>query len=197
MSRPRLYIIAGPNGAGKTTFATKFLPAYAGRHISFINADLIAKGLSPFSPETIALSAGRLLLKRIQELSRAADDFAFETTLSGKSYAPFLRKLKRQGYLIHLFFLWVPSVELSLARIKERVSEGGHDIPAEDVRRRFPRSVRNFFQVYRPLSNSWTILDNSTEDPRLIARGEGGKRVVEDADLYARILKMAGITHEN
>ena len=144
----------------------------------------------------MSLNAGRLLLKRVHELADRHEDFAFETTLSGRSYSSFLRKLRGRGFLIHLFFLWVPSAELSLARIKERVSGGGHDIPAADVRRRFPRSIRNFFRVYQPLLDSWTLLDNSTETPRLIAREESGKRVVEDDELYARISKMAGIAHE-
>ena len=131
---PRLYVVAGPNGAGKTTFARKFLPDYA--HCKqFVNADLIASGLSPFSPEAAALRAGRLLLEQIRLLARARSDFGFETTLAGVTYVSIFSKLKAEGYRIHLFFLWVPTVELALARIADRVRRGGHDVLEPVVRR--------------------------------------------------------------
>jgi len=185
---PNLYIIAGPNGAGKTTFAKEFLPHYA-KCENFVNADLIAQGLSPFSPEAAGLKAGRLLLKQIHEFAERRADFAFETTLSGKAYVPLLRRLKQHGYVIHLFFLWIPSIELAVARIKNRVAEGGHDVPVTDVRRRFGRSIQNFFKVYRPLLDSWTLFDNSTTRPTLIAEEKGGKLAVVDAELFAEIHK--------
>ncbi len=132
----RVYVIAGPNGAGKTTFAREFLPNYADCK-NFINADLIAQGVSPFSPEAAAFRAGRLMLEEIDLYAKRSESFGFETTLSGRSYLSLIRRLKKQGYEVHFFYLWVPSVELALSRIRGRVLLGGHDVPAEEVRRRF------------------------------------------------------------
>ena len=185
---PNLYVIAGPNGAGKTTFAKEFLPHYA-KCENFVNADLIAQGLSPFSPASAGIKAGRLLLKQIHEFADQRADFAFETTLSGRTYVSLLRRLKQQGYVIHLFFLWIPSVELALVRIKDRVAQGGHNVPAADVQRRFRRSVENFFKVYRSLLDSWTLFDNSTTRPSLIAEEKNGKLTVVGAALFAKISK--------
>ncbi len=130
-----LYIIAGPNGVGKTTFAREFLPDYA-ECKNFVNADLIAQGMAPFSPETAALRAGRMMLNEVQSFANQRVPFAFETTLSGRSYMGFLRRLKAQGYEVHLFFLWVKSVDLALSRVRERVSRGGHDVPERLLRLR-------------------------------------------------------------
>ena len=187
---PNLYIIAGPNGAGKTTFAKEFLPHYA-KCKNFVNADIIAQGLSPFSPAAAGIKAGRLLLNQIHEFAEQRADFAFETTLAGKTYIQLLRRLKQQGYAIHLFFLWIPSVELALVRIKDRVAQGGHNVPAADVHRRFGRSVQNFWKVYRPLLDSWMVFDTSTAPPALIAKEEGGKLTVAGADVFASIFKNA------
>jgi predicted ABC-type ATPase len=187
---PNLYIIAGPNGAGKTTFAREFLPHYA-KCENFVNADLIAQGLSPFSPAAAGLKAGRLLLKQIHEFAERRADFAFETTLAGKTYLALLRRLRQQGYAIHLFFLWIPSVELALVRIRERVAKGGHDVPVTDVRRRFGRSVQNFWRAYRPLLDSWMVFNTSTAPPALIAKEESGKLTVADADVFTRVFKNA------
>ncbi len=185
---PNVYIIAGPNGSGKTTFAKNFLPTFA-KCDNFINADLIASGLSPFSPDSAALKAGRIVLEQIQEYAHKGEDFAFETTLSGKTYLRILRELKNQGYQLHLFFLWIPNIELSLARIRERVSKGGHNVPAADVRRRFRRTVENFTGPYRPLLDSWMIFDNSTERPSLIASQKDGKLSIEQPGLFRSIFK--------
>ena len=140
-----IYIIAGSNGSGKTTFARTFLPEYA-QCLNFINSDLIAQGLSPFSPQGAAMKSGRLVLEQMDDLARKGLDFGFETTLAGKSYLPRLKKLKENGYSLHLFFLWVPSINLAVERIKDRVEKGGHHVPAHDVRRRFFRGIHNFFQ---------------------------------------------------
>ncbi len=188
MKKPNLYIIAGSNGSGKTTFAREFLPKYA-KCNNFINADLIAQGLSPFSPQTSAIHAGRLVLKQIHDFSDRKIDFGFETTLSGKTYFSLLRVLKVKGYSIRLFFLWVPDPDLSLARIKERVSLGGHDVPKGDVLRRFDRSIRNFLKVYEPLLDSWHLFDNSASTPRLIARKNGKLEIFNDA-LFEKIIKL-------
>jgi predicted ABC-type ATPase len=144
---PNVYIIAGPNGAGKTTFAREFLPNYADCR-NFINADLIAQGMSPFSPEAVAFRAGRLMLSEINLLARRHVDFGFETTLSGHGHLGLIRRLKNSGYQVHIFFLWIPVVDIALSRVRDRVLEGGHDVPEADVRRRFERSIGNFFGLH-------------------------------------------------
>ncbi|MBU0952598.1 MAG: zeta toxin family protein [Elusimicrobia bacterium] len=181
-----IYIIAGPNGSGKTTFASKFLPRYANcQH--FINADLIAKGLSPFSPNIAAIKAGRLVLEQIHELANKNVSFAFETTLSGKTYLKFLKNQKSRGYQLHLFFLWIPNSELAIARINDRVAEGGHNVPAHDVNRRFGRSIFNLFKVYFPILDSIMLFDNTGSMPNLIAEQKNGKLLVVDKSLYDKI----------
>jgi predicted ABC-type ATPase len=185
---PNLYIIAGPNGAGKTTFAREFLPNYA-KTLEFINADLIAGGLSPFVPERAAIQAGRIMLEQIQTLSSQRKDFGFETTLSGKGYVSLFKDLKKKGYEIHLFFLWIPDPELAIERIANRVRRGGHKIPDDVVRRRFERGLKNLFQLYRPLVDSWAIFDNSQNIPRLIAFKDSGKLMLIDRISYAELLK--------
>lgn len=189
MGNKNVYIIAGPNGAGKTTFAKKFLPDYA-KCQNFINADLIAQGLSPFSPRIAAIKAGRLVLEQVRSMAEKDIDFAFETTFSGKSYVAFLKKIKNKGYSIHLFFLWVPNTELALARIKQRVSDGGHNVPAVDVRRRFNRGIHNLFKFYRPLLDTFMLFDNSGAAPRLIAEEKEGKMLVIDKCLFDKIVKI-------
>ena len=184
-----VYIIAGPNGSGKTTFAKKFLPDYA-ECSNFVNADLIAQGLSPFSPRIFAIKAGRIVLEQINGLAESGVDFGFETTLSGKSYVRILKKLKEKGYKVHLFFLWIPGSQLAIERIKERVLEGGHDVPSKDVRRRFARSMINLFSLYQPILDSWMIFNNSGITPALIAKNIGGNLFVSDEQLFSKITKM-------
>ncbi len=161
---PNAYVIAGPNGAGKTTFAREFLPLYA--HCkNFINADLIAQGLSPFSPEDAAFRAGRLVLSEIASMAARRMDFGFETTLAGRSYIPMIHDLKKRGSQIHFFFLWLPSVDLAISRIKQRVLRGGHSVPEADIRRRFERSNRNFLVDYSALADSWMLFDKLRRRP--------------------------------
>ncbi len=181
-----VYVVAGPNGSGKTTFAREFLPNYA-KCPNFVNADLIAQGLSPFVPRAASIKAGRLVLGRIKEFSAAGDDFGFETTLSGKTHLRLFRRLEAAGYRLHVYFLWVPAPQLSLLRIKNRVVDGGHDVPAADVTRRFDRSVQNFFKVYAPAAHSWMLFDNSGPKPILAAKGIKGSVTVEDEKVYAMI----------
>ena len=183
MKNKAVYIIAWPNGSGKTTFAKLFLPDYVNCP-NFVNADLIALGLAPFKPRAAAIKAGKLVLQQIHEYSERGVDFAFETTLSGKSYKSLLIELKSKGYALHLFFLWLPGVELAMARIKERVQEGGHNVPAEDVRRRFSRGINNFFTLYEPLLDSWMLFDNSKAKPTLIAKRKNGHREIINEELF-------------
>ena len=177
-----IYVIAGPNGSGKTTFAQEFLPKYA-KCDTFINADMIAKGLSPFSPQVIGLRAGRLLLEEIDRYVKKEASFSFETTLSGITYLSRFRELKKVGYSIHMFFLWIPDVKLSLARVAGRVKMGGHDIPEADIKRRFSRGLQNFFKHYRPILDSWLLFDNSGKTPKEIAKEEFGKLDIFDTKL--------------
>jgi predicted ABC-type ATPase len=180
------YVIAGPNGAGKTTFATEFLPLYANCR-NFINADLIARGLSPFDPAAGLLRAGRTVLERIAEFTEARTDFAFETTLSGRAYVSLLHRVKRSGFRLHMFYLWIPNSELALLRIHDRVESGGHDVPERDVRRRFIRSLKNLFALYRPMLDTLHCFDNSSDMPRLIFKDEAGQTVIGDAALYDQL----------
>jgi predicted ABC-type ATPase len=191
MNNRNVYIIAGPNGSGKTTFAVKFLPEYV-KCPNFVNADLIAQGLSPFSPGAAAIKAGKLVLEQIHRFANRGVDFAFETTLSGKLYVNLFKSLKKKGYKIHLFFLWIPDADLAISRIKTRVARGGHNVPAEDVIRRFRRSVSNFFKLYQPLLDSWSLLNNTGPIPILIAEKKNGKIAVVNEDLYDRIVKDIG-----
>jgi len=181
-----LYIVAGPNGSGKSTFIRRFLPHYADC-IHFVNADLIAAGLSPFLPDIAAIKAGKIMLEQIEEHIKAGHDFAIETTLSGRSYVRLLKDLKKKGYRIDLFYLWLRKPDLALKRIAERVRAGGHDVPPEVVKRRFVRSVSNFFQLYRRLLDSWMLFDNSEDFPRLIADQESGNLTVIDDKLFSMI----------
>lgn len=181
-----VYIIAGPNGSGKTTFATMFLPDYA-KCTNFVNADMIAQGLAPFEPRSAAIKAGKLVLQQIHEFAGSGVDFAFETTLSGKSYVNLLSTLKAKGYALHLFFLWIPSPELAIERIKDRIREGGHNVPAEDVRRRFVRGINNFFKLYESLFDSWMLFDNSRAKSVLIAKRKNGRSEFNNEELFKMI----------
>jgi predicted ABC-type ATPase len=167
---PRCIIIAGPNGAGKTTFAQEFLPKYA-KVVHFVNADLIAGGLSPLSPESAAIAAGRLFLKELDRLAERRADFAFESTLSGLGYIARLRRWKKAGYHIEIIYLSLQLPEIALRRIAFRVQQGGHDIPQKDATRRFRRSWDNFRAIYRPIADAWMIYDNSGDKPTLIEEG--------------------------
>ncbi len=188
MKTKNVYIIAGPNGSGKTTFAKKFLPDYA-KCPNFVNADLIAQGLSPFSPRTAAMKAGRLVLEQVRKLAAKNSDFAFETTLSGKSYISFLKELRKRNYSINIFFLWIPTAELAIGRIQDRIADGGHDVPAADVRRRFHRGIYNFLNYYKPLADTWLLFNNADAVPRLIAQEKNGRTKILDKVLFEKIIK--------
>ncbi len=163
----KCYIIAGPNGAGKTTFADAFLPEEASC-LNFVNADLIAKGLSPFNPESVAFEAGKLLLKKIDDIAKKKESFSFETTLSGVNYIRHIEKWKNQGYEVILFFLKLPSEEMAINRVKLRVAEGGHNVPEDVIRRRYHKGWHNFQAHYKELADKWVIFDNSGETPMIL-----------------------------
>lgn len=167
----KIIVIAQPNGAGKTTFAREFLPNEAGCP-HFINADLIAAGLSPFAPELAAVKAARIMLESMTELERHDENFAFETTLSGLAYARRVRLWREAGYHVTLFFLSLPNPQMAIDRVAERVRQGGHDVPSDVIRRRFAAGLGNFEQVYRDAVDAWAIYDNAGDEPRLINWGE-------------------------
>jgi predicted ABC-type ATPase len=167
MNSPRCIIIAGPNGAGKTTFAREFLPKDA-RVVHFVNADLLAAGLSPLQPNLATLNAGRLFLGELDRLAKARQDFAFESTLSGLTYLSRIKRWKAAGYRIEIVFLRLASVQLALRRIAVRVKQGGHHVPRADVFRRFARGWQNFEAAYKPLADMWTIYDNSGSSLKLL-----------------------------
>lgn len=166
-----LIIIAGPNGSGKTTTAPRILRD-ALDVVDYVNADVIAQGLSGFQPEKASIQAGRIMLKRIQELSEEESNFAFETTLASRSFTNLITRLKKTGYKFHLVFLWLENVNLAISRVAERVKMGGHSIPEDTIRRRYKVGLNNFFSLYRPLADSWQIFDNSIlNELALIASG--------------------------
>jgi len=167
---PLCIIIAGPNGAGKTTFAKEYLPKESGV-VHFVNADLIAGGLSPLRPEPAALAAGRIVLHELDRLASERQDFAFESTLAGRSYVARLKRWKASGYKIHIFYLRLSSPRLALKRIATRVKHGGHNVRRADVLRRFNRSSTNFYVIYRLLADAWMVYDNSGKKPQLVEKG--------------------------
>ena len=178
-----LYVVAGPNGAGKTTFAKRFLPEYAHCR-NFINPDLIASGLSPFAPELARIEAGRLMLAKINQMTALKRTFAIETTLAGRSYLAMFKRLKARSYSMHLFYLWLPSVNMAIQRVADRVRQGGHNIPESDIRRRFSKSLPNLLQLYRPVFDSLHFFDNSGSIPQLIFEEWGSKITINNKKLY-------------
>lgn len=189
-SSPICWIVAGPNGAGKTTFALQYLPAVANcRH--FINADLIAAGLSPLAPETELLAASRLFLREIENRIRARQDFAFETTLSGRTYLRLIDRLRTEGWRIELIYLALPSVELSRLRVAERVAHGGHNIPEQDINRRFPRSLHNLLSEYSFAVDRTQCFMNDGASPQLIFIQQGETREIVNLELFNQLTQEA------
>ena len=173
---PNLYLLAGCNGAGKTTAAYTLLPEILGV-FEFVNADEIARGLSPFNPDSVAFEAGRLMLKRIDHLMHQQVDFAFETTLSTRSYAQTIKKAQQQGYRVTLFYVWLESAALAKQRVASRVSKGGHNIPEAIIERRYQRSITNLLSLYLPICNQTIIVDNSSLELAPIAECLAGSEI--------------------
>jgi predicted ABC-type ATPase len=187
MEHPNVVILAGPNGAGKSTVSKQLIPA-ALEIQHYVNADTIARGLSDFQSDEMAFKAGKVMLQHLHELAEDKINFAFETTLASRTFAPWIAELKQKGYLFHLFFIWVPTADVSIQRVKARVLAGGHSVPEDTIRRRYTRGLRNFFHLYLPLADSWKMIDNS--DPikrRVIAESDGMTEKVNDSGLWQRI----------
>lgn len=188
---PLVVVLAGPNGAGKSTLAERLLQeAWAVNE--FVNADVIARGLSGFRPERAAIAAGRVMIERTRSLASERLSFAFETTLASRTFAPWLERLHAAGYRSHLAFLSLPTAELAVARVAERVRRGGHHVPEDVIRRRFVRGLRNFFDLYDPIVGSWQMYDNATlSGPRPIAaRAAEHGAVVYDEAAWARLREV-------
>jgi predicted ABC-type ATPase len=187
---PRVVVFAGPNGAGKSTHADAILAALGVE--TFVNADYIARGLSGRNTDVVAFEAGRIMLKRLRQLGDAGVDFAFESTLSSRTFAPFLRKLKAQGYQVVIYYFSLANATLAVNRVKIRVIQGGHDVPADVVRRRFGRSLSNFFTIYAPLANQWALFDNSSSPQALpVAAQMADELIITEAKTWQKLQKLS------
>lgn len=184
-------MLGGPNGAGKTTAASVLLPEQVFID-QFVNADVIARGITPFAPEKSAIEAGRIMLKRMRDLRERRETFSFETTLSSRSFAPFLRKAKQMGYRVNVLYIWISNSEVCVNRVGVRVKQGGHHVPRETVLRRYDRGLVNFFELYMPLANSWLLCDNSgVETKRVAFGGADGPTAICEQETWLIIQKMA------
>ncbi len=184
----KLYIIAGPNGVGKTTLSYTILPEIFNCY-EFVNADEIAKGISPLNPEKAGIRSGRLMLQRIKELVELDESFAIETTLSTKSYSSFVNSAQQRNYEIVLLFLTLDSVELAIQRVSTRVKEGGHNIPIEVIERRYKNGLRNLFNIYIPIVDNWLIVNNSSEKFEFIAEGNKDRVIVKNEKYWLELNK--------
>ena len=167
---PSLYVIAGPNGAGKTTFIKHFAPREIAL-LDFLNADEVARGLSPLAPERAQFEAGRIVISRFDQFVNERRNFCLETTLSGRTYRRHFAQARAAGYHVRLDFLLLPDVDDSIRRVADRVEQGGHNVPIEDLRRRFRVGVQNLFNLYRPVLDAWSLYDNGQHTPVLLAYG--------------------------
>lgn len=182
----KLYVIAGCNGAGKTTASYTILPEILDCK-KFVNADEIARGLSPFQPEKAGIEAGRLMLKKIKNLLEAGESFAFETTLSTRSYVKFFEKARHSGYQVTCLFFWLDSVELAISRVETRVKEGGHFISEEVIRRRYISGLSNFFNLFLTKVDNWLFINNSGDDYEIIAEGALGEETVNNFEKWIEL----------
>jgi predicted ABC-type ATPase len=184
---PNVILLAGPNGAGKSTAAPDLL--HGALHVDeFVNADVIARGLSAFNPERAALDAGRVMLSRLKELAGQRRNIAFESTLASRTFAPWIRELKKTGYRFHLFYFWLPSPEACVNRVRERKALGGHFVPSETIHRRYHAGIRNFFELYEPIAAEWQFYDNTQKPRSLIASGgENTTKRIFNAELWDKL----------
>jgi predicted ABC-type ATPase len=191
---PNLIVLAGPNGAGKSTAAPALLQGKLAVS-EFVNADIIARGLSAFEPEAVAFQAARIMLQRLRTLGTQRENFAFETTLASRTFAQWIEQLTKSGYRFHLIYLWLPDPDTAIARVADRVKHGGHAVPSETIRRRYQSGLQNFFELYKPLAFSWRIYDNSDcVHRRLIAFGNQKRTIVRIRPAWSRIQEK--LAHE-
>ena len=185
---PELYLFGGPNGAGKTTIALEILPILGCNQ--FLNADAIARALSPFDVDTVAFQAGVLMMKRLRRIAQNGEDFASESTLAARAWVPFIKECKARGYRFNLIYVWLPSAEMAIERVKARVLSGGHDIPEATIRRRYEAGRKNFVELYAPLADRWIAFDNSGEQRKIIAAKEKGNDKIQimEAATWQQIL---------
>ena len=189
-SSPRVVIFAGPNGAGKSTHADAILAALG--IDTFVNADYIARGLSGRKTDVVAFEAGRIMLKRLHQLGEAGADFAFESTLASRTFAPFFRTLKAQGYVLAVYYFSLANAQLAVRRVKLRVAMGGHDVPSDVIKRRFGRSLNNFFNLYAPLADEWTLFDNSSLPQALTVAAKSAERLtVTETKTWLKLQKLS------
>jgi predicted ABC-type ATPase len=190
MPSPTIIMLAGPNGAGKTTTASSLFHDLL-ESVDYVNADVIAQGISGSNPDSVALQAGAIMLGRLHDMAAKKMNIGFETTGASRSFAPWLAKLKVEGYKVFVYYFWLPSADMAIARVAERVRRGGHNVPTETIRRRYEAGLRNFFQLYRPVASEWEMINNSSyEMPRSIAKGQTTTAVqVEDAMIWKELLE--------
>lgn len=184
----KLYIIAGCNGAGKTTASYTILPEILDCK-EFVNADEIAKGISPFQPEKAGIEAGRLMLKRIKKLLESGASFAFETTLSTRSYIKFIDRAKQLNYQVTCLFFWLDSEELAISRVETRVQEGGHHIPEDVIRRRYKSGLKNFFNLFLVKVDNWLFVNNSGDQYEIIAEGALNEEAIHNVEQWKELKK--------
>lgn len=186
MESKKLYIIAGCNGAGKTTASITILPEIL-QCKEFVNADEIAKGLSPFNPESVAIEAGKLMLQRIDFLVQGSESFAIETTLSTRSYTKLIERAKQNDFKVQLLFFWLPTPAHAVERVAQRVREGGHNIPLEVILRRYHAGIRNLFNIYMPIVDSWMLIENQNNPRIIVADGDLNEETVYNVELFKKI----------
>jgi predicted ABC-type ATPase len=193
MASPRVVVLAGINGAGKTTASRSILRDLLKIPI-FVNADEIARGLNVLNPESEAFRAGRIMLDQLNDLAAQREDFAFETTLAARTYATWLESLRASGYEVYLYYYWLDSPEIAIGRVATRVKAGGHFVPDETIRQRYARSVRNFFELYRPHADQWEVYDNTYGQRDLLAIGSTtDEELIEDEERWARFRRSGGL----
>lgn len=185
---PRIFILAGCNGAGKTTASYMLMPEML-EMSELVNADEIAKGLSPFNPDSVAIQAGKIMLMRMRELIAAGEDFAFETTLATKSYYSLIKDAQERGYFVTLLYLWLPSPEQAIKRVAQRVSEGGHNIPEAVIRRRYRAGIKNLFNIYMPVADYWVMYDSGDVNygKKIASGSRGGTQTIYDSQIFDKL----------